>query len=626
MTVSSLGIGSGLDLQGLLDGLMQVEATQQRQLKAKVTARQSEISTYQALNTRFSAVRTAAEALNLGSQWKVNKATSSDPSVTASASSSAISGNFSFSVTKLATANVLASSQTVSGLDSVVASGKGLVGSFGPIGLTSVTASNDFADGEHTIEVTQAAKGATATGTATAGTTVIGPSNNTIEVDINGSARTLTLAEGTYNRTQLAQAITDASNGDLKASVGSDNSISIATTRQGSAASLELTGGSALSAVGHTASGALSGTDGIIEVDGVANTITDTSGPVTLNGTNGSITASFSATGMKTGSVDFDAVDYGAGTLSDVVNKINSARGPMSAAAVQVAPGQYKLQLTAKESGVENALSIDRNAFASMGLGTMETVTEAQNAEIKVGSGAGGYTITSASNAVKDALPGVTLNLTEANPAKTITVSVGGDVAAISKKVEDLVKAANDAAVYIRTNSKYDAGASKAGALLGDPVASQLQQRLFTEALSPVAGTDLRGMDSVGIKSGPDGTITFDKAKFEEAYAANPEAVAEMFVNGGTTSVQDPAKGKGFAERLAELGRTATNSVDGLITNAIKGVNTRIDDLNSQIERWDDRLEQRRQNLQRQFTALDIAVSNSQQMQGWLSGQIGKLQ
>lgn len=437
MTISSLGLGSGIDLQGILDGLMKIEATQQNALKTKVSAQQSKISTYQALNSQFASLQTAAEALSLPTNWKVFKATSSDASVTATANSSAVSGNFSFKVTQLAQGHVMGSSQTVSSL-------------------------------------------------------------------------------------------TDPIGGDGK-------------------------------------------------------------------------------------------------SLSDIVNGINSDKNSaFTAAAVQTSPGQYKLQLSAKETGTANAISIDPDTFAGYGLGTLTEVSAAKNAVLSVGDGAGAYTITSATNTIKDALPGVTLQLNSADPAKTVNVKVGGDVDALANSVEKMISAANSALGYIRNNSKYDPNSSAAGSLLGNSVASQLSQKLFSSTLNPVSGTDLKTVDQVGIKTDASGNISFDKEKFKAAYAADPNGVASMFVEGGAIGVATPAN-PGIAERLAALAKSATNSTTGSITNAIKGLNKTIEDLNTQISSWDTRLAQRQDTLKKQFSALDVAISNYQSMGSWLSGQINNL-
>ena len=59
-----------------------------------------------------------------------------------------------------------------------------------------------------------------------------------------------------------------------------------------------------------------------------------------------------------------------------------------------------------------------------------------------VGSGAGSYTVTSATNTVSGLLPGVTVNLKQQS-ATPVTVTVKRDDAGIADKVQALIDAAN---------------------------------------------------------------------------------------------------------------------------------------------------------------------------------------
>jgi flagellar hook-associated protein 2 len=108
------GLVSGLDTTSLIRQLMQLE----RQPQARLTARKSEVDAladlYRQINTKLQAVTTAAEALNLGTDWQVAKATSSDTArVTATAVESAPAGSLTFTVTSLASARTIISDGTV---------------------------------------------------------------------------------------------------------------------------------------------------------------------------------------------------------------------------------------------------------------------------------------------------------------------------------------------------------------------------------------------------------------------------------------------------------------------------------------------------------------------------------
>jgi flagellar hook-associated protein 2 len=621
-TTSALGLGSGLDLNTIIDGLMKIEAQQQTRLKTQVTNHTQLVNVYQQLNAKYSTLQTAAQGLNLPTNWMAKAATSSSANVTATASISAISGSLSFVVKNLASAQTVASTGTVASTDTVVGSGKFLLGLGGAIGLANVTGTG-LADGAHTMEVTQASTGASQSGSTALPASVTFTGAETITLNAGGSPKTITMQAGTYSASQLNDMITQQSGGVIKATTNNNGSLKLTTANEGSASSLQITGGTALSALGLAAGGTSNGTNGIVKVDGVANNVTDIradgSNAVVLNGSAGTISASFSG-GLRVGTANYKSIDLGDGKLSTVVSNINSAAMGVTASAVQIAPGQFKLQMQSATTGTAGQISASLSSLGSMG--KFSAVSEGKDAQIQVGTGAGAYTVSSSSNTVSDVLPGVTMKLTKADPSELVTINVAGDVDNLTTKVGNLVSSMNDALKYIADNSTYDQKTGSSGWLLGNSTASRLKQSAYG-VMQAALGSGAIASD-VGITVNQDGTFKFDTAKFQDAYAKDPEKVAAMFVEGGTkgtTSTTD----NGIAQRVAALTKQATDSINGTITIAIKGENTTIDDLNKQITSWDGRLAQRRQTLLSMFSAMDTAVANFKAQGTWLSGQISKL-
>lgn len=101
------GLGSGLQTSSIISQLMQIEARPQATLKKKVTSENSVISAYQAVNTKMSALKTAAAALTTTSSWQAAKVTSSSTSVTATATAGAAAGSTTFDVKQLATTHIV---------------------------------------------------------------------------------------------------------------------------------------------------------------------------------------------------------------------------------------------------------------------------------------------------------------------------------------------------------------------------------------------------------------------------------------------------------------------------------------------------------------------------------------
>ena len=110
-SISSAGIGSGLDVTSIIAGLMKVEKLPLTSLENQATAIQTTISAFGAVQSAMSTFRDAAAALALPSTWNASTGTSADPtSVMVSTTSSAATGNYAVQVQTLA-----ASQSTVSG-------------------------------------------------------------------------------------------------------------------------------------------------------------------------------------------------------------------------------------------------------------------------------------------------------------------------------------------------------------------------------------------------------------------------------------------------------------------------------------------------------------------------------
>lgn len=116
-TVTSLGVGSGLDLEGLVTQLMAVERQPLTALQKKETAVNAKISALGALKSKLADLQTAAKGLvpstgqSALAKFATFTATAADTTIaTASATTGAVAGTYSLNVTKLAQAQRFVSS------------------------------------------------------------------------------------------------------------------------------------------------------------------------------------------------------------------------------------------------------------------------------------------------------------------------------------------------------------------------------------------------------------------------------------------------------------------------------------------------------------------------------------
>jgi flagellar hook-associated protein 2 len=109
-SISSTGIGSGLDVEAIISKTMAVEDAPLTDLQNAATKIQTTISAFGAVQSALSSFRDASRALTDPSTWSAVTATSADPSsVTVSTGAGAVAGSYSISVQTLA-----ASQSTVS--------------------------------------------------------------------------------------------------------------------------------------------------------------------------------------------------------------------------------------------------------------------------------------------------------------------------------------------------------------------------------------------------------------------------------------------------------------------------------------------------------------------------------
>ncbi|EXU76269.1 flagellar filament capping protein FliD [Erwinia mallotivora] len=108
-TISTLGIGSGLDLSTILDNLESSEKLTLKPITTQQSSYTAKLSAYGTLKSALTTFQTANTTLNNADLFSSTKATSSTSSVTATTTSGAIAGKYSISVTQLATAQTLTS-------------------------------------------------------------------------------------------------------------------------------------------------------------------------------------------------------------------------------------------------------------------------------------------------------------------------------------------------------------------------------------------------------------------------------------------------------------------------------------------------------------------------------------
>jgi len=233
---------------------------------------------------------------------------------------------------------------------------------------------------------------------------------------------------------------------------------------------------------------------------------------------------------LTVGSEKF-TIDYNAATtlegLKDLVN--NQAGDSVSATIVQIADDDFRLFLSAKESGEGQEISIADVVGEGEALNTaltsgMANVQDAVDAHFKYNS----LEITRSSNSVDDLLSGVTITLKEAG---TTNVSVKQDTDKIASKIENFISKYNSALYQLTTDTKSSENADERGVFSGESIMKTMKADMLN--MVGAAGEGVGRVQDYGIEISDDGSLKLDKTKLNEMLSENPANV-QAFLAGGT--------------------------------------------------------------------------------------------
>ncbi len=575
--VSLQGLESGVQTDQIIQALLTPYTDQINAVKNEQSAYSTQVTDWQAINTDLATLQSAAQTLASPFNWQAATATSSNTSVaSATASTGTPQGSVSFTVSSLASNDSWLSSGSVASTGTVVDSNPGyLLSQASQYGFTSLVAGSGLSIGSHSFNVTQSLSAASTTSSSvTSGsTTITSGTNDTLSVKVNGTTYNLTLAGGTYSPSQLASAINSAATAagaPLTASINAGGYLVLSTNLEGSSASLQVTGGTAVSTLGLSVmSSASSGSAGSVTVDGTVNAINNVMAGSTVSLNGGAISATIgNGVGNSSGSFTATNVSTGSGTLANLVSNINAANAGVTASAIQTGGGGYVLQLSSSTTGANSDLTVDPNAFTSSGLGVMNHTSAGSDAVVNVG-GSGGYSVTSQTNTISGLLPGLSVQLysTSGSP---VTISVSTNVQGLTTDVQNLVNAANTALSDLQKYGGYNSSTQTAGPLIGQEAVSSLQQAILNTFATTLGASGLSSAMAAGISvvynnsTGQD-TIQFNQAQFQTELASNPSAVQNLFAQGGTFTTTSGLTG-GTVSLIAGTNNTMAGSYPVNIT------------------------------------------------------------
>ncbi|MCK9472183.1 flagellar filament capping protein FliD [Sulfurimonas sp.] len=304
-------------------------------------------------------------------------------------------------------------------------------------------------------------------------------------------------------------------------------------------------------------------------------------------------------------------IDYTASTtleeLKDLINK--EAGGSVSATIVQVADGDNRLFLNAKESGEGQEISIVdvvgegealNSALISGAAGGMSNVQDAVDAQFKYNS----QTIIRSSNVVNDLLSGVTITLKEAG---TTNVSVGQDRESIASKVENFISKYNSALYQLGEDTKSSEKPEERGIFSNESIIKNMKSDMLN--MIAKAGEGVGRLQDYGIEIEDDGRLKLDQTKLNQKLDENPKNVQAFFA-GGTFTKNDGSEVElkgAFVEMENDISKyTKYNAGLDQYGNLLED---RLDNLTEQRTKAMERLTVKYEIMAKQFAAYDSVIT-----------------
>lgn len=672
MALSSPGIGSGLDINGIVAKLMAVESQPLRALDTKEAAYQAKLSAYGTLSGALSSFQSAVQGLNDPAKFQSLKASSSDSAVaSASASSIAAAGIYALDISKIAQSQKL------------VAAGK--TSTSAAIGLGGTTTLTfDFGTISGTLTPYAPSTG---TGGTYSGATFTSNGSGIKTVTIDATNNSLTGIRDAINNAKIGVTASIVNDGGASPyrlvlssdNAGSSNSLKIGVSGDATISALLSHDPTGVVGTAQNLQQTLIGQNTEMTVNGVFisktnSTLTDVIPGVTLSalkiGTS-TISVTQNSSGV-TSAVDAFIKGYNdlAKTLKDsssydpATKKAGILQGDASVRTIQsqirallgrsltgnlaytnlsqvgitlqkdssLALDSAKLQAALAANPVDLAAVFSATGKTSDSLvsyvsSTSNTKPGSFSLEISqlatqgklVGSAAAGLVITAGSND--------TLSVTVNGVSATVTLAAGNPYSSYAALAAEVQAKINGASAL--SGAGISIAVSQAGGFMtltssryGSTSSVSIGGNGATNLLG--APTSTAGVDVAGTLGGSAGTGSGQNLT---GAAGNADGL-KLLITGGAAGV-GVSRGtvnfsQGYAYQLDKLITSFLGS-DGAIAAVKEGTNRSIKDISNQRDVLNRRLTNIEAQYRKQFTALDVTMASMSQTSSYLTQQLAAL-
>lgn len=313
---------------------------------------------------------------------------------------------------------------------------------------------------------------------------------------------------------------------------------------------------------------------------------------------------------ITTGSGSSTITTDGTQTLSDVVQQIDNAGLGLTASVVTDANGS-RIAIAADASGSSSDFSVSGDA----GFGFTQAV-QGLNASLTVD----GIGISSATNTVTGAIPGVTLNLLSAAPGTQVSLAVAPDTGQASQAINQFVSDFNTAVTAVNAQFAFSTSTNSEGPLSSDTTLLNLQNELLGAldyTYTPGSGsTTIPNLSSMGITVNNDGTLSVDSATLQSTLSNNFSDVQSFFQGSALN---------GFANMLDQQLTAFTAPGGGAFTVDLQSIGSQISTLQDDINNFQTNYIQPLQTqLQNEYSQAEILLQQLPVQTREISAELGQ--
>ncbi len=309
-------------------------------------------------------------------------------------------------------------------------------------------------------------------------------------------------------------------------------------------------------------------------------------------------------------------IDGASSTLKGAAQKINQAGLGFQASVIKDSKDKdnpYRLMVSGMKVGEDNSIEYPTLYFLD---GDQDFYFDeekpAQNGKIKLD----GFELEVDSNKLNNIVPGLTLDLKQAAPGRTISIGVSEDREVVSGKIKDFVEKANDVLSFIQKQNQLNEKSDTSQTLGGDAVLRTVENNLRQMIQgAQYTGSKVTSLNQLGITFNRNGTIDLDQEKFNKVLAESPADVRQFLVGDGFKT--------GFIPGVKNTIARISNLTFGAIGLKKQGLQQQISQMDQRIDNMTRMVEQKEKTLRQRFANLEETMSKLKSQGNVLNEKLG---